>query len=154
MKKFLVTAVVVCMIAGCGTMDVFERTVFFPKHEWPGSEKPSFYFQVEDTAARYHIFVVFRHEDAYHFNNLWLNIITRAPGDTAVTQQVDIKLADNTRGWLGTGMDDVYDHRTRITQSPVKLRKGAYTFTLQQTMREDPLQSVLNAGIRVEKVQP
>jgi gliding motility-associated lipoprotein GldH len=135
-------------------MDVFEKTVFFPKHVWSANEKPSFTFTVEDTTSLYNIFVVLRHEDAYRFNNLWLNITTQAPGDSARTQQVNVRLADNTRGWLGTGMDDVFDHRARITQMPVKLRKGNYTFTLQQIMREDPLQYVLNAGIRVEKQRP
>jgi hypothetical protein len=42
-------------------------------------------------------------------------------------------------------MDDVYDHRARITRS-LKLKKGNYTFTLQQNMREEPLQFALNAG--------
>jgi hypothetical protein len=48
----------------------------------------------------------------------------------------------------------VFDHRARITRAPVKLKKGEYTFTLQENMREEPLQFVLNAGIRVEKVKP
>ena len=95
-----------------------------------------------------------RHEDAYHFNNIWLNVTTKAPGDTTRNQQVDVVLADNKKGWLGTGMDDVFDHRVRITRSPVKLKKGDYTFILQQNMREEPLQFILNAGIRVEKVKP
>ena len=98
--------------------------------------------------------MVIRHEDAYHFNNIWLNIATKAPGDTVRNQQVNVQLANNKKGWLGTGMDDVFDHRVRITRSPVKLKKGVYSFTLQQNMREDPLQFVLNAGIRVEKQKP
>ena len=49
-------------------------------------------------------------------------------------------------------MDDVFDHRIRITKSPIHLKKGVYQFSLQQIMREDPLPSILNAGIRVEKI--
>ncbi len=49
-------------------------------------------------------------------------------------------------------MDDIFDHRIRLTQAPIKLKMGNYTFTIQQAMREDPLPYVLNAGIRVEKV--
>jgi hypothetical protein len=37
---------------------------------------------------------------------------------------------------------------------PAKLKKGEYSFTLQQIMREDPLQHVLNAGIRIVKIAP
>jgi gliding motility-associated lipoprotein GldH len=142
------------LLAGCGTLDVYERSVFFANHEWKAANKPSFTFTITDTVASYHIFVILRHEDAYHYNNIWMNITTQAPHDTLKNQLVNITLADNTRGWLGTGMDDVFDHRARITRLPVKLKKGNYTFTLQQHMREDPLRFVINAGIRVEKVQP
>lgn len=142
------------ILSGCSTLDVYEKTMSFPDHEWKNSSQPSFTFTITDTVAAYHIFVILRHEDAYRYNNIWINITTKAPLDTFKTQQVNIILADNTRGWLGTGMDDVFDHRARITRLPVKLRKGEYTFTLQQHMREEPLQFVLNAGIRVEKVQP
>lgn len=142
------------LMTGCGTLDVFEKITFFPEHEWMSSNKPSFTFSISDTSAAYHIYVILRHEDAYHYNNIWMNISTQAPQDTVKTQLVNITLADNTHGWLGTGMDDVFDHRALITRQAVKLKKGNYTFTLQQHMREEPLRFVLNAGIRVEKVQP
>lgn len=154
MKYLLGYLCMAMALVACGTLDVYEKTVAFPEHQWKNTEKPSFSFAIEDTVSAYHIFVILRHEDAYHFNNIWLNITTQAPKDTAKTQLVNITLADNAKGWLGTGMDDVFDHRARITRSPVKLKKGTYTFTLQQNMREEPLQFVMNAGIRVEKVKP
>ncbi|MBV9986145.1 MAG: hypothetical protein JO301_00585, partial [Chitinophagaceae bacterium] len=98
MKKAVVTIALVVVLAGCGTLDVFEKTKFFPQHEWKSSDKPAFNFNIEDTSSLYNIFVVFRHEDAYHFNNLWLNITTHAPHDSARSQQVNITLADNKRG--------------------------------------------------------
>lgn len=153
-KKLIGSICLILFLAGCGTLDVYEKTVAFPEHEWKNTEKPSFSFDIEDTASAYKIFVILRHTDAYHFNNIWLNITTQAPKNSAKNQLVNITLADNTKGWLGTGMDDVFDHRALITRSPVKLKKGNYTFTLQQNMREEPLQFILNAGIRVEKVKP
>lgn len=154
MKKVFLFIIISIVLAGCGTLDVYEKTVAFPEHEWKSTEKPSFTFTIEDTAAAYNIFVILRHEDAYHFNNIWLNISTQAPKEAFKTQLVNITLADNAKGWLGTGMDDVFDHRALITRAPVKLKKGNYSFVLQQNMREEPLQFVLNAGIRVEKVKP
>lgn len=154
MKALIGICCLSVFLTACGTLDVYEKSVFFPSHEWSNANQPSFSFSVEDTSARYMISVIIRHEDAYHFNNIWLNIGTKAPGDSVKNQLLNIQLADNKKGWLGSGMDDVYDHRIRITRYPVALKKGTYTFTLQQQMREDPLQYVLNAGIRVEKVKP
>ena len=74
------------------------------------------------------------------------------PGDTVRTQSLDLRLATDDRGWLGSGMDDVFEHRVLITKEPQYLRrKGTYRFRLEQIMREDPLDHVMNIGIRVEK---
>ena len=154
MKKLFIYLCICYLVSGCGTLDVYEKTVPFPEHEWKSNNKPSFTFTIEDTSSAYLISVILRHEDSYHFNNIWLNIATQAPGEAIKTQLINVPLADNKKGWLGTGMDDVFDHRARITRLPVKLKKGNYTFTLQQNMREEPLQFLLNAGIRVEKVKP
>jgi gliding motility-associated lipoprotein GldH len=147
--------IVFCVLfIACNTLDVFEKSSAFDKHEWKSTQKPSFDFTIADTNALYNIYVVVRHDDAYHYNNLWLNITTQASASMPETQQIELTLANNAKGWLGTGMDDVYDHRIRITNAPIKLKKGNYHFTIQHTMREDPLPYVLSAGIRVEKVQP
>jgi len=140
------------MVTSCNPLDVFEKLTTFPTHEWKGSEKPSFTFIITDTSSLYNLFVVLRHEDAYRYKNIWLNIQVKDP-DSTYTIKREFMLADNTK-WLGTEMDDIIDHRMAFNLLPAKLKKGNYTFTLQEIMREDPLQHVLNAGIRVEKVKP
>ena len=152
-KNILYSVFLICCCWSCNSLDVFEKNVFFPKHEWESSNQPSLEFQIVDTTATYHIYVVVRHEDAFRYKNLWLNITTQAPNDKPLAQKVNLVLANNSNGWLGTGMDDVFDHRIKITQSPIHLKKGTYRFTLQQIMREDPLLYLLNAGIRVEKTK-
>lgn len=150
----LLVALGLLLLQACDTLDVYEKMAFFPQHEWKSSQKPDFRFQIEDTVSTYNIYVVIRHEDAYRYNNIWLNVTTQAPFDTARKQMLNLILANNAKGWLGVGMGDVFDHRILITRHPVKLKKGNYVFTLQQPMREDPLPYVLNAGIRVEKTKP
>jgi gliding motility-associated lipoprotein GldH len=151
-KKIIFTVCLMLTLWSCNKLDNFERTVFFPEHQWSGKNQPSFQFEIKDTVSKYNIYVVIRHEDAYHYNNLWINVITKAPNENPITQKVNLQLANNSTGWLGSGMDDVFDHRIRITNSPILLKKGVYQFSLQQIMREDPLPAILNAGIRVEKI--
>ena len=118
------------------------------------SKQPSFSFEVKDTTVPYHIYFVIRHTDAYKYNNIWVNITTKSPFGVAQTQLVNLKLADNTNGWLGAGMDDIFDSRIKITKAPVALKAGVYNFTIAQAMRDEPLSAVLSAGIRVEKQVP
>jgi len=145
---------VVCFAFSCSTLDVYEKTSSFQKHEWMANDTVRCSFKIQDTASLYNIFVVVRHSDAYRYSNMWLNVATKAPNDTFIHQQIELKLADNAKGWLGTGIDDIFAQRIRITRYPVQLKMGEYQFQVAHIMREDPLLSVLNAGIRVEKVNP
>jgi gliding motility-associated lipoprotein GldH len=150
-KKLLFAVLMMVVLVACNELNLYEKTVFFPKHEWDSKQQPSFNFDVEDTVSNYHIYIVIRHEDAFHYNNLWLNLQTKAPGTAVYTQKLNLVLANNANGWLGSGMDDIFDHRIRITKAPIHLKKGTYQFSIQQIMREDPLNYILNVGIRVEK---
>jgi gliding motility-associated lipoprotein GldH len=145
---------IVLILASCQTLDVFEKNVSIPNHEWSTSYKPEIEFEISDTTSFYNIYVVMRHTDAYRYKNIWMNVYTQIPGDTVNKQRLDLLLATDDRGWLGSGMDDIFEHRIRITSQPQRLtRKGVYKFRLEQVMREDPLQYVMNVGVRVEKVK-
>jgi gliding motility-associated lipoprotein GldH len=150
----LVSISIALVIFSCRKIEVFERNVSFDNHQWPSSYTPEYRFEISDTVSLYNVFVVFRHQDAYRYNNVWLNVQIRFPGDTVRSQRLDLRLATDDKGWLGSGMDDIFEHRILITRSPQRLPKsGIYSFTLEQIMREDPLEHVLNAGIRVEKAK-
>lgn len=151
---FIISITGLGFITSCTTIDVFEKTASFKKHEWYSTDKPQFQFTIKDTSASYNLFVVLRHTDAYGYNNIWLNLTIIPPGDTAQSQLKEFKLAENNKGWLGSGMDDIFEHRIQVNSNPIRYRKmGNYSFILQQMMREDPLQNILNAGIRLEKVK-
>lgn len=124
-----------------------------PEQVWDNTNKPSFTFTITDTTASYNIFIVVRHTDAYNYNNLWLTLGLQAPGDSIHSQNINIELGNDAKGWEGTGMDDIFEIRKNITPGPLPFKKaGNYTFTIAQIMRENPLRHILNVGIRVEKV--
>jgi len=142
----------VCLpfLFSCTTVDLFEKSVTMPDHAWKSSFHPTFEFTIKDSLPDYKIFLVLRHNEKYNFNNIYINLYVKGPGqDTAIKIQRDLTLATNKEGWLGTGMDDIYEHRIPLAEQ--HLKAGNYTFTLEQIMREDPLENVLNAGLRIEK---
>ena len=152
LNKFFYILLIGVFLASCQTIDIYEKTTFFPSHSWKSDVKPSFTFEITDTTSLYNIFLVLRHEDAYNYNNIWVNLVVKGPTEE-VTIRREFILGNNRQGWLGSGMDDIFEHRIPFNDKPAPLHKGRYTFTLQQDMREDPLDHILNAGIRVEKVK-
>jgi gliding motility-associated lipoprotein GldH len=142
------------VLSGCETKQLFEQSTIYPNHNWPAKQATKYQFNVTDTAASYKIFFVIRHHNAYHYKNIWLDLIIKNPNNAITKQVLNLNLADDTRGWLGTGMDDIYDQRIPMTATPIRFNKGINEITVQHTMREDPLENILSTGIRVEKAKP
>jgi gliding motility-associated lipoprotein GldH len=152
-KKFQILSLqlVVCSLwlSSCQTVDLYERVVSIPKQEWKSNFKPQFNFTIKDTQSKYNIYVVLRHNEKYEFNNLWISLTYQLKGEPAVTGQYELPLADNER-WLGTAMDDLYEHWVQVAKG-ISLKAGEYNFVIGQIMRKDPLENVLNVGLRIEK---
>ncbi|MFM7671514.1 MAG: gliding motility lipoprotein GldH [Bacteroidota bacterium] len=149
------TILIALLLIQCKPIDVYERTVDIPRHAWKSDFTPDCSFHITDTNALYNLSLILRHTDAYPFNNIWLSVRIEAP-DTVYTFKTEQRLGTNEQGWLGTGLNDVYEHRlplnTELNQAGVSFRRaGNYTFRISQIMREDPLPQVLQAGIRVER---
>jgi gliding motility-associated lipoprotein GldH len=146
----LVVIISLAVFSACTKNGVYEKLAFFPRQEWRKAQVDSFRFNVTDSSL-YKVYFVFRHTDAYRWRNIWLNMQVRKNADTAIRFKTEFTLADNYK-WLGTAVDDIIEHRL-LFDTIHSNQPATYTFTLQQVMREDPLPHVLNAGIRVEKVQ-
>ena len=153
-KMAALASVAAVVLASCNTLDVYEKNTSIPGYQWNYNFQPGFDFTITDTASAYNISIVLRHTDAYKKNNIWLNIGTKMPGDTAIKyQRVDLELGSDAKGWEGTGMDDIWEVRKALTARPLKFFKkpGLYHFTVAQIMRENPLPEVMSVGLRVEK---
>lgn len=157
---YLITLAAYCSqlaTVSCTSIDLYEKSVSIPGHSWQNSYHPSFTFTIKDTSSPYQLFLIFRHNDKYSFNNIYINLATKQPGhDSTQTVRYDLRLATDNEGWLASGMDDIYEHRIPLTTVGGQFyfkKPGIYTFSIEQIMREDPLKNVLNAGLRIEKKQ-
>ena len=157
MARILLSFSLFCLLlSSCQTIDLYEKTTSIPGHRWKSSFKPSFTFTIKDTSVPYKLFLTLRHFDKYNFRNIYLKITTRRPGsDSTQSAMYDLPLGNDEEGWQGSGMDDIWEHHILLTSPAgnVFRKKGDYTFTIEQLMREDPLENVLNVGLRIEKKQ-
>jgi len=151
-KNFLLLVPCILFLVSCTTVDLYEKNTFLPGHEWKSSLTPEFIFTIKDTTTLYQMYFVFRHNEKYNYNNIWINFYSQPPGDTVHKAPYELVLATNEKGWLASGMDDIYEHRLKLTDA-IKLKAGEYKFRIENIMREDPLMNVLNIGLRLEKKQ-
>jgi gliding motility-associated lipoprotein GldH len=140
-------------LMGCQTIDLYEKHIPIPGHEWNRSLPLEAQFEIKDTTASYQLFVVIRHTDAYKYNNIWLNIGLQSPGDSMYMQKLNVSLGDDAQGWYGSGMNDIWEVRKPLTDRPRRfVRAGTYRYSISQIMRDNPLKHIMGVGLRVEKV--
>jgi len=66
---------------------------------------------------------VLRHTDAYKYNNIWLNVGIQPPADSMHYQKVDLSLGTDATGWMGTGMNDIWEIRQPLFNQAFKIQK-------------------------------
>ncbi len=153
-KRYFLLVVLAAGISCNLVSGVFEKSVTMPAQEWPSAFKAEIPFELTDTSSLYNIYIVLRHTDAYHFNNMFVRMSVLEPGGTQPkTGEYDLALATNEKGWNGSAMDDIYDSRILIQPDTRFHKTGTYRIRLEQLMREDPLKFVLSVGLRVEKAK-
>lgn len=154
--SFLIILAGLLVFNACKKIDLFEKTVALPAHEWNSNYKPSFEFSIEDSTKPYELFFVCRHSDKYSFNNIIIKVNITDPLGKTYSFETEKQLGNNDQGWLGVGMDDIYEHRISLNKellaAGISLKyKGNYSISLEQIMRENPLKQVFNVGLRLEK---
>ena len=110
--------VVGLFLTSCQTIPLFEQTTIFPEHSWPAKQANTYQFNITDTSALYKVYFVIRHHNAYHYKNIWLQVSIKTPNDSSTLQNLNLNMADEAKGWLGTGMDDLFDQRIPLINTP------------------------------------
>lgn len=141
-------------LSSCYHMDTFEKNIQISNHAWSYTLQPEISFTITDTLSAYNVFITLRHTDAYAYKNIWLFISTRQPGDNSFRKdRFELTLQQPDGQWIGTGFNDTWEIRHPLFTN-IRFRKsGTYTIRLQQTMRDNPLHHIMNAGVRIEKVK-
>ncbi|MCY7292210.1 MAG: gliding motility lipoprotein GldH [Ferruginibacter sp.] len=142
-------------LTACKNINVFEKNTSIPNMQWQNNFNATGSFNITDTVSTYNMYIVLRHTDAYLYNNIWLNAGLEAPGDTSLQfQKINLSLGSDAQGWGGVGMNDIWEVRKLISGTPKRfIRAGEYTFTIAQLMRDNPLQHIISAGLRLEKAK-
>lgn len=127
----------------------FEYASVNPKG-WMKDSVYSFNIPVNDTQARYNIFVNTRNTGDYPYQNLWLFITETGPDSIVKHDTIDFYLADEFGMWLGKGVGHAFNMPVLYRQNFKFTRKGVYKFDIGQGMRDSLLQGINDVGIKVE----
>jgi gliding motility-associated lipoprotein GldH len=147
----LLACTLVALLTACDPSRVFEENKVIDGQMWNASDKIPFLVEINDTNARYNLYINVRNASDYPFSNLYLFMETRYPGNTYSRDTLECVLADDKGNWLGDGSGDLWDNQILFKKNVKFHKTGVYTFTLEQAMRMQRLPQILDVGIRLEK---
>jgi gliding motility-associated lipoprotein GldH len=117
---------------------------------WNKNKEYFFTCEIEDHTVFYNISINIRNNNLYPYQNLWLFYTEEQPENLILRDTIECMLADNYGKWIGSGIS--IHHLNIPIRTQYKFpRKGLYTFTIRQGMREDRLKGIEQLGLRIEK---
>ena len=84
------------------------------------------------------------------YSNLFVFLTYRFPNGKSRVDTVECTLADERGRWRGSGFGDLVDQRFMLNQGVQFPLKGRYGLEVKHGMRQDPLPSVANIGLRLK----
>lgn len=142
----------VSIFTSCGdSVTVVDSNVELGKRNWGYTEKVRIPVNIEETGIPYNVYLNLRHTSDYKYSNIFLLIHITSPDGKKTTERKEFKLALSDGEWLGSGSGNLYSYQLMIRENYKFPLKGKYMIELEQNMRDNPLDQVTDAGIRVEK---
>ena len=154
--RFLVVPCLAFLLLSCNENVVYTAYEDIPDGLWYIKNKPQFKVDIKDTTQLYNVYYLLRNSLQYPYYNLYLKREIAGPDGKQISSLLQEVFISNeiTGKPFGNGLGDLFDHKIQILKNHTFPNAGIYTFTLSQSMRQNPLPFILSVGISVEKAQP
>ena len=137
--------------SSCDQNRIFEENIDIPRAAWEKANKLKFEVAITDTITPCNLFINIRNSSNYQFSNIYMFVDITFPNGKIYRDTVEGRLADVNGQWTGSGLGDIWDNKIPYKQSVRFPQTGKYIFEIEQAMRMDTLEDILDAGLRLEK---
>ena len=100
--SFLSMAFLFFTDSACDSKRFYEENKSIESGVWLSDNYQSFSVNIDDTLARYDLYLNVRNDGVYPYSNLYLFIHTIIPGNSKATDTVECQLADADGKWRGS----------------------------------------------------
>ena len=152
-KTSFLVLLLLALISCQDTVTVVDTNVELKKRNWSYAEKIKVPVKIESADITYNLYFNLRHTADYKYSNIFVLIHIIDPNGKKTTERKEFKLALADGEWLGSGSGNKYSLQLQFKSNYKFPKTGTYVFELEQNMRDNPLNYISDAGIRVEKAQ-
>ena len=137
----------------CYDSRLYEDYADFDQKIWLADSTAQFQFEVDNPDLKYNLYLNIRNTNTYPYHNLYVRYqLQDSTGNELINELVNQNLYNEKTGEpLGSGLGDIYSHQFLLRKDISFSQSGIYHVSLDQYMRQDTLQGIVSAGIRLEK---
>lgn len=137
---------------------LLDEYVQIPQRKWEYDFKPEFVLQVKETGP-YRLLVNLRHTPSYRYSNLFVRVQVRPVLENGLFDgrgedplRYELHIAEPDGRWLGTQSGGLYSLREMVNEDFFFPDTGTFKIYLEQNMRDNPLEGVASAGLKLQRV--
>jgi gliding motility-associated lipoprotein GldH len=139
------------LLWACQNSAVFQEQQAIPAEGWHAEGKLLFEAAITDTLSLHKFYLDIRNNTDYPYSNLFLFLDIEFPDGRNLRDTIECLLADKRGQWTGSGFGSIRFNRFLFRDDVWFPVTGTYRFKIQHGMREETLQGITDAGIRIEK---
>lgn len=152
MRSFLTLTILVFIMISCTEDRYYEANHDFTDRTWDLEETAEFNFSVDSTDIPYQISINLRNSLSYPYRNIYIQYTLKDSLRTINQKLLNLQLFDSKAGKpYGDAQSEIYSHQLLAEDSVYFPQTGNYTIELKQYMRENELEGVISAGIRLDR---
>lgn len=143
------------LFTSCSDTRIFDRDHDFEGASWHIDSIQTFVVEVTDTASRYNFYYRIRNAADYEFYNLYLKYTLEDSLHRKIKSELQelILFDPKTGSTYGSGLGDIFSHEFPAVKNYSFPTSGKYYFKIQQYMREEELEGIHSAGLRIDKAE-
>lgn len=136
-------------VLACASEPLYDVYETLSNRRWHYQEKPAFPVHIEDSDARYDVWVYMRHTGEYNYANLFFLAHESGPRLKDTAQRHEMQFATPDGRWTGKSSGNLYENKLLLKADYAFPDTGRYIFRIEQNMRENPILDITDIGLKV-----
>jgi len=150
-KRISIIGLLCFIVSACYIDDrVYEVNNSIAEHAWQIDSSLVYNFEIKDTTSAYDVFINIRQRGDYEYQNIILFTEFKSPNNQIRKDTLEYFLADDSGKWYGKGVGDIWLNHLPYRKNILLPISGIYSFKITHAMRVNPLNHILDVGLRVQ----
>lgn len=153
MKKILVILLITSSIIACQPEGRIynEHQELSPEVEWLKKDVREFKVPVADNSQSYKMSISFRYANGYQYKTANIKVTETSPSGIETVKDYELKIREANGDYIGEAGYDIWDSEHLIESSKKFEETGTYTYKIEHTMPNDPLNFAMDIGLILDK---